>query len=203
MKGDCWVCVLDNLKERRAKTKLNEACRNQTSLFNKMNFKNPNYKHSKGVFATNQITGQVIFKSSVGEMGVEFFGQNDIQATKKISNAITREEEINGFTFQHVNDKEFVNVFSPQEIDFSLKPMFQINKNTGQIIKFFPSTSSAASHLRRNENIQGNVQTIVSHIRGFVKGRELSTYDYYWRLACPSTNTSVQEDWDYDLELEP
>ena len=176
MRRECWVNVSDlnkrevfsfksvkdtveylmdnfNLSRMKAQRKLYNSFKEETPLFGMYFTRNPEYVHSKPVVATNLITGELIFKSSVGKMGEHFFGKEDEQAEYKISEAIQTGEIINGFSFTFENHKGFENVYPRSELDTSKKPVYQIDIHSGRLIRFHPCITSAAKKLREESVI--------------------------------------------------
>ena len=66
----------------------------------------------------------------------------------------------------------FVNVFYPDEVNWTTKPVFQIDKETGELIGFFPSIYRASEHIKSTQNIAGNIITVRRRISNCMSGKE-------------------------------
>ena len=71
-----------DLEKKQASIRLDDACKNNTPLFDKMFLKNPNFVPSRGVCATGHTSGISFETDSVGEMGEEFFGDDDLMGVR-------------------------------------------------------------------------------------------------------------------------
>ena len=132
----------------------------------------------KRVEVTDLGTGRPVVICSMSESGRKYVG--DGVGTQIFIGKCCREGlEHNGFTFRKVDDYDDV---LQKVVDWSRKPIFQIDSASGGIIKYFSSVSNAGrfgyENLDHNCPDADQVRKLISRC---VNGHVKSSLGYKWR----------------------
>jgi hypothetical protein len=76
-----------------------------------------------------------------------------------------------------------VKVLSSQEVRETLqgKDVAMVDKNTKQILKVFPSLSSAARYIKEKDNVAAGEKAISANIGRVANGKRKSAHNYFWK----------------------
>ena len=111
--------------------------------------------------------GDVRIWGSVGDAGTFLLG-DIIDVADKISLAIRKGRRLNRYFLEYLEqDRDFLNVYSPDEIDHTQKGVFQIDED-GNLVKFHQNMSDTGRYIKRTQNIRGRVATVVALIKDCV-----------------------------------
>ena len=218
----CWVRVLDTytrelmifpnmekvadylslrvkLYKSVIRTKLNKSHGNQIPFSEKMVMKNPNYTYSIPVRGQKLSTGEVIFKTSIEQMAVFLYGDEDPFSIRKVCNAIKNEKKIGGYTLEYVPRDYFNNTSSCSKEGRRIG-VFQINED-GSLVKFFNNIREAAMEIKKTLRVRGDIYTVKATIRDCVSHKDKVSsliYGFRWEEARPYSNNYFREyeSWD-------
>ena len=170
-----------------AKDRINRSCRENNGYFQNFRFvKDPDYVTSRLVVAINHISGEYLVFSSVNKAAEYIFGKRDMCGTRKISDLCRsgRIHHATGLAFMYLKNGY---VFSPPSHTSHInRPILQLHKYTGAVIKYFYSVNEAATHIFNLGVSKASKVNIATNISGAANGKDpniRAPHGFKWRYV--------------------